>query len=344
LVIILGHEIDLKVYNKGRVRINEGVMGQLNKIEKRLDSAVKISDVVSAFAALIARPASALSAALKVLPLMGVFFEFVCIILRQKSMSAALHVRTVDRGAQYFVAILLALSVLLIGLSFIIPALNPFVGVMYAVASSLITIGAIHHMWLLKKDPEYQALRVYVKWMGHFEPDKLKEVHELMINGQLNEKDLKVELEKKGGELPHDFQKVMAYRSSLPPGQLKEALDVQKYIEKRMDIKDSALSCGYNTAVTAVMIAALVSLSVFYPISTVLLAGVACAYIGFGISQRINHYILNSKSERIRRTYQFHSCDTQSSSQPKVVQTFGISDKSHDMKQEKNHGIKKNRK
>jgi len=92
------------------------------------------------------------------------------------------------------------------------------------------------------------------------------------------------------------------------------------------------------------MIAALVSLSVFYPISTVLLAGVACAYIGFGISQRINHYILNSKSERIRRTYQFHSCDTQSSSQPKVVQTFGISDKSHDMKQEKNHGIKKNRK
>ena len=297
-------------------------MRPFDKIEKQLDSAVKVTDVAGAFAALIARPASALSATLKVLPFLGVFFEFICILLRQKSMSEALHVSMVDRGAQYFVASLLALSVLVIGLSFVVPALVPALGVMYAIASSLITLGAFHHLWLLKRDPEYQALRVYVKWMGNLETQKLKEVHGLMTHDQLNEKALGTELEKRGIPLPDGFEKIMALRSSLPPAQFKEAFDVQKYIEKRMDIKDSALSCGYNTAVTAVMIAAMVSLSVFFPISTIVLAGVAMAYVGFSIMHRINRYVLKCKSERIRHAYQSYEQDIQQPMRPNVVQSL----------------------
>ena len=77
--------------------------------------------------------------------------------------------------------------------------------------------------------------------MRRLETQKLKEVHGLMTHDQLNEKALSTELEKRGIPLPDGFEKIMALRSSLPPAQFKEAFDVQKYIEKRMDIIEFVL-------------------------------------------------------------------------------------------------------
>jgi hypothetical protein len=271
-------------------------MFNLHNIEKRLDEAVKVSDVTSALAALISSPSSALVAGLKIIPALGVFLEFVGMLLKQDKIAKAMHVSLIDRVVQVLVTALLFLAAILIGLSFIFPPLALFLPLIYTVASALITIGAVHYFRFLKQDPQYQALRVYVKWIGGLEKQKAKRIHDAMISWDFNSDTLPSEFN--GVTLPEEFDKVKAYCNNQKDGRAR-ALDVDLYIEKRMDVKDSALSCLYNGVLTAVLMGCLVAAGVFFPVSTLVIACVVMAYAGFFVSNKINHFVLKRKSQRI---------------------------------------------
>ena len=181
---------------------------------------------------------------------------------------------------------------------FIFPPLALFLPLIYTVASALITIGAVHYFRFLKQDPQYQALRVYVKWIGGLEKQKAKHIHDAMISGDFN-LDIPAS-EFNGVALPKGFDKVKAYCKKLDQrDERARALDVDLYIEKRMDVKDSALSCLYNGVLTAVLMGCLVAAGVFFPVSTLVIACVVMAYAGFFVSNKINHFVLKRKSQRI---------------------------------------------
>lgn len=271
-------------------------MFNLHNIEKRLDEAVKVSDVTSALAALISSPSSALVAGLKIIPALGVFLEFVGMLLKQDKIAKAMHVSLIDRVVQVLVTALLFLAAILIGLSFIFPPLALFLPLIYTIASALITIGAVHYFRFLKQDPQYQALRVYVKWIGGLEKQKAKEIHDAMISWDFNSNTQPSEIN--GVTPPEGFDKVKEYCKKQKDG-LARALDVDLYIEKRMDVKDSALSCLYNGVLTAVLMGCLVAAGVFFPVSTLVIACVVMAYAGFFVSNKINHFVLKRKSQRI---------------------------------------------